>query len=107
MALPADLNAGAALDSADTPSAADLTDAAHITDPAHITTRGADLTDEETAALIAVLGRLAQYAGEDSDAGGTGPADRTLQRRHRLHMNQHGLWGRPGPASWMTAGGVL
>lgn len=68
---------------------------------------GCELTDEETTAVVAVLARLAAVEPVGSDAGGTGPADRTLQRRHRLQLDQHGLWGRPGPSSWQTAGGML
>ncbi|WP_150462271.1 acyl-CoA carboxylase subunit epsilon [Nesterenkonia ebinurensis] len=70
--------------------------------------RGAELTEEETAAVVAVLATLA--AGEtanNDDAGSTGPVDRTIQRKHRLQGSQHGLWGRPGPTSWYQATGGL
>lgn len=70
-----------------------------------VSARGVVLTDEETAALIAVLGRLAGTEPHGSDAGGTGPTDRAVQRRHRLQEDQHGLWGRPGHGSWVAAGG--
>ena len=68
--------------------------------------RGSQLTDDETAAVVAVLARLAAAEPVNSDAGGTGPTDRTIQRRHRLQLDQHGLWGRPGPSSWQAAGGM-
>ena len=67
---------------------------------------GCQLTDDETAAVVAVLARLAAAEPVNSDAGGTGPSDRALQRRHRLQLDQHGLWGRPGPSSWQAAGGM-
>ncbi|EXF26220.1 hypothetical protein BG28_01335 [Nesterenkonia sp. AN1] len=63
---------------------------------------GGSLTDEELAAVTAVLGTLAGSSGvEHSGAGSAGPSDRTLQRRRRL-----GLWGRPGPDSWKHAAGL-
>lgn len=68
--------------------------------------RGAQLSDEETAAVVAVLARLAATEPVSTDAGGTGPTDRAIQRRHRLQLDQHGLWGRPGPSSWQAAGGI-
>ncbi|GFZ77335.1 hypothetical protein [Nesterenkonia alkaliphila] len=69
---------------------------------------GAELTAEETAAVVAVLGTLASAEPQSNDdAGGTGPADRTVQRRHRLQDSQHGLWGRPGPTSWYQAAGGM
>lgn len=67
--------------------------------------RGCQLDEDETAAVVAVMARLAASEPVSSDAGSTGPSDRTLQRRHRLHLDQHGLWGRPGPSSWQAAGG--
>ena len=67
--------------------------------------RGAQLSDEEAAALVAVLAQLASAEQVINDAGGTGPADRTLQRKHRLDSDQHGLWGRPGRSSWNQATG--
>ncbi|WP_157983872.1 hypothetical protein [Nesterenkonia muleiensis] len=69
--------------------------------------RGTELSEEESAALVAVLAQLASAEPAGNDAGGTGPADRTLQRKHRLDSDQHGLWGRPGPASWKQATGGL
>ncbi len=70
--------------------------------------RGPELSTEETAAVVAVIARLASAdGGGDDDAGTTGPTDRTTQRRHRLHANAHGLWGRPGPGSWTQAAGGL
>lgn len=68
--------------------------------------RGAQLSDAETAAVVAVLARLATAEPVSSDAGSTGPTDRAVQRRHRLQLDQHGLWGRPGPSSWQAAGGI-
>lgn len=75
-------------------------------EPAALGISGAALSEDETAAVVAVLARLASAEPDSSDAGGTGPADRTLQRRHRLQLKQHGLWGRPGPDSWQMAGGL-
>lgn len=74
---------------------------------ADLSMRGAQLTDEESAALVAVLGQLASVEPATNDAGGTGPTDRTLQRRHRLDSDQHGLWGRPGASSWKQATGGI
>lgn len=68
--------------------------------------RGCQLSDPETAAIVAVLARLAAAEPVSSDAGGTGPADRTMQRHHRMLLDQHGIWGRPGPSSWQAAGGM-
>ncbi|MDS2172051.1 hypothetical protein [Nesterenkonia sp. CL21] len=63
---------------------------------------GTPLGAEELAAVAAVVGRLATAEPvEDADAGGTGPRDRTLQRRRHL-----GLWGRPGTDSWQHAAGL-
>lgn len=63
---------------------------------------GGSLTEEELAAVTALLGTLAGAAEtQDTGAGSTGPKDRTLQRRRRL-----GLWGRPGPDSWRHAAGL-
>ncbi|RJN31749.1 acyl-CoA carboxylase subunit epsilon [Nesterenkonia natronophila] len=67
--------------------------------------QGVELTEEELAAVVAVLATLASSPSDATDAGGTGPADRALQRKHRLAQDQHGLWGRPGPASWNQATG--
>lgn len=69
--------------------------------------RGAPLTDDESAALVAVLAQLASADTVIDDSGGTGPTDRALQRKHRLHSDQHGLWGRPGASSWGQATGGL
>lgn len=67
---------------------------------------GAELNTEEAAALVAVLAKLSAAEPEtNEDAGSTGPADRTVQRRHRLQASRHGLWGRPGPTSWYRAAG--
>lgn len=68
--------------------------------------RGAQLSEQETAAVVAVLARLAAAEPVSSDAGGTGPADRTMQRHQRMHLDAHGIWGRPGPSSWHAAGGM-
>ena len=63
---------------------------------------GGTLSDEELAAVTALLGTLAGASGTDGNGAGTaGPSDRTLQRRRRL-----GLWGRPGPGSWKHAAGL-
>ncbi|NLS09127.1 hypothetical protein HGQ17_03725 [Nesterenkonia sp. MY13] len=67
--------------------------------------RGPELSPEETAAVVAVLGRLAATEPVHTDAGGTGPLNRALQRKHRLDNDQHGLWGRPGSSSWNQASG--
>lgn len=64
--------------------------------------RGCLLDDQETAAVVAVLARLAAAEPVNSDAGATGPADRTMQRHQRMLLDQHGIWGRPG--SWRAAG---
>jgi hypothetical protein len=69
--------------------------------------QGVELTEEELAAVVAVLATLASSPTDATDAGGTGPADRALQRKHRLSQDQHGLWGRPGRASWNQATGGL
>lgn len=66
--------------------------------------RGCLLDDQETAAVVAVLARLAAAEPVNSDAGGTGPADRTMQRHQRMLLDQHGIWGQPG--SWLAAGGM-
>lgn len=68
--------------------------------------RGVQLSDDETAAVVAVLARIAAAEPVSSDAGGTGPTDRAIRRRHQLQLDQHGLWGRPGPSSWQAAGGM-
>ncbi|NDK31420.1 hypothetical protein [Nesterenkonia haasae] len=68
---------------------------------------GVELSEEELAAVVAVLATLASSEPHFTDAGGTGPWDRTLQRKHRLDQDQHGLWGRPGAASWNHATGGL
>lgn len=63
---------------------------------------GTPLDAEELAAVAAVIGRIAAAEPvEPGDAGGTGPRDRTLQRRRHL-----GLWGRPGLDSWQHAAGL-
>lgn len=66
--------------------------------------RGCLLDDQETAALVAVLARLAAAEPVSSDAGSTGPADRTMQRHKHMLLDQHGIWGRPG--SWRATGGM-
>lgn len=72
------------------------------TDAADLQMAGGTLTDEELAAVTALLGTLAGDSGADGNGAGTaGPSDRTLQRRRRL-----GLWGRPGPDSWKHAAGL-
>ncbi|MBO0594120.1 hypothetical protein I2485_02750 [Nesterenkonia sp. E16_7] len=79
-------------------------DAEDLTDPAgsDLQLAGGSLTDEELAAVTAVLGTLAGSPEvEHNGAGSAGPSDRTLQRRRRL-----GLWGRPGPDSWKHAAGL-
>ncbi|GAA4841099.1 hypothetical protein [Garicola koreensis] len=102
----APLEAAAQLQTAE-PQAAELeADTAADTEAAAaVGIRGAQLSDDETAAVVAVLARLAAAEPVSSDAGGTGPTDRAVQRRHRLQLDQHGLWGRPGPSSWQAAGG--
>lgn len=85
--------------SADAEPSADLQAAA-----AALEIRGCLLDDQETAAVVAVLARLAAAEPVSSDAGGTGPADRTIQRHQRMLLDQHGIWGRPG--SWIAAGGM-
>ncbi len=68
---------------------------------------GAELTEEELAAVAAVVGKLASAEPQQNhDAGSTGPRDRRLQRRRSLSFNRLGLWGRPGPDSWKNAGGL-
>ncbi|WP_010523954.1 acyl-CoA carboxylase epsilon subunit [Nesterenkonia sp. F] len=63
---------------------------------------GTPLTEEEQAAVAAVVGRLAgAEPAAETDHGRTGPRDRTLERRRRL-----GLWPRPGLGSWLQAGGL-
>ncbi|GAB3191528.1 hypothetical protein [Nesterenkonia suensis] len=63
---------------------------------------GTPLSSEELAAVAAVIGRLATAEPvADDGVGGTGPRDRTLQRRRHL-----GLWGRPGRDSWQHAAGL-
>ena len=72
-----------------------------------LTVSGAELTEEELAAVSAVVGKLAATGPlQDNDAGGTGPRDRRMQRRRSLSVNRLGLWGRPGPDSWKSAGGL-
>ena len=72
-----------------------------------LTVSGAELTEEELAAVSAVVGKLAAAGPlQDNDAGSTGPRDRRLQRRRSLSFNRLGLWGRPGPDSWKSAGGL-
>ncbi|MGJ9372908.1 acyl-CoA carboxylase epsilon subunit [Nesterenkonia sp. CF4.4] len=71
-------------------------------DGADLQMAGGTLSDEELAAVTALLGTLAGASGtEGNGAGSAGPTDRTLQRRRRL-----GLWGRPGPDSWKHAAGL-
>ena len=78
------------------------TEAETDTDAADLQMAGGTLTDEELAAVTALLGTLAGDSGADGNGAGTaGPSDRTLQRRRRL-----GLWGRPGPDSWKHAAGL-
>ncbi|GAB3179972.1 hypothetical protein GCM10027060_08740 [Nesterenkonia halophila] len=63
---------------------------------------GTPLTEEEQAAVAAVVGRLAgAEPAVETDHGRAGPRDRTLERRRRL-----GLWPRPGTDSWLQAGGL-
>ncbi|GAA3284149.1 hypothetical protein [Nesterenkonia halobia] len=63
---------------------------------------GTPLTEEEQAAVAAVVGRLAgAEPAVGTDHGRAGPRDRTLERRRRL-----GLWPRPGTDSWLQAGGL-
>lgn len=63
---------------------------------------GTPLTEEEQAAVAAVVGRLAGAEPTvETDHGRAGPRDRTLERRRRL-----GLWPRPGTDSWLQAGGL-
>lgn len=79
-------------------------DAEDPTDPesSDLQLAGGSLTDEELAAVTAVLGTLVGSSeAEHTGAGSAGPSDRTLQRRRRL-----GLWGRPGPDSWKHAAGL-
>lgn len=72
-----------------------------------LTFRGSELTAEETAAVVAVLSRLAQQEPETHGAGSTGPLDRSSQRMQRLAQNHHGQWGRPGADAWRAAAGGL
>ena len=87
-------------------ASADFPDTPQPESPA-LPVRGVDLEETELAALLAVLATAASAATDSTDAGGTGPADRALQRRHRLDQDQHGLWGRPGRGSWNHATGGL
>lgn len=77
------------------------------TDAVQLSMAGAELSEEEAAAVVTVISRLAAAETQDNDAGSTGPADRTVQRRHGLERSAHGLWGRPGTDSWKRAAGGL
>ncbi|GAA1809772.1 hypothetical protein [Nesterenkonia flava] len=97
--------------SASTPSeAAEFTPAesAAAAESSPLRMRGADLSAEEVAAVVAVISRLAAQAEEqDDDAGTTGPRDRASLRHQRMTQNHHGLWGRPGTSSWRMASGGM
>ncbi|TLP93425.1 acyl-CoA carboxylase subunit epsilon [Nesterenkonia salmonea] len=88
-------------------SSASSPDSAHTPADQTLPIDGVELLEEEMAAVVAVLATLASSEPHFSDAGGTGPWDRRLQRKHRLAQDQHGLWGRPGPASWNQASGGM
>ncbi|WP_258933866.1 hypothetical protein [Nesterenkonia pannonica] len=63
-------------------------------DEPQLSITGAQLSYEETAAVVSVIASL---AGADSDENGdayqTGPRDRRLQRRRSLTFSRIGLWG--------------
>ncbi|WP_146341033.1 hypothetical protein [Nesterenkonia sp. NBAIMH1] len=74
-------------------------------DEPQLSITGAQLSYEETAAVVSVIASLAGAdSDENGDAGQTGPRDRRLQRRRSLTFSRIGLWGRPGPESWRSAG---
>ncbi|GAB3841521.1 hypothetical protein [Nesterenkonia populi] len=82
-------------------------DAHRTADGPELSMRGAELSAEETAAVVTVISALAgAKSGEHDDAGQTGPRDRRLQRRRSLTFSRIGLWGRPGTDSWKNAGGL-
>ncbi|MDR8019887.1 acyl-CoA carboxylase epsilon subunit [Nesterenkonia aerolata] len=64
--------------------------------------RGTELSDDELAALLAVIGRLAgSEAVKDRGQGTAGPTNRARYRRRRL-----GLHERHGADAWQFAAGV-
>lgn len=89
-------------DSTDAGAAVEAAAAADAEEAPLLRLSGTPLTEEEQAAVAAVVGRLAGAEPTDeTDHGYTGPRDRTLERRRRL-----GLWPRPGVGSWIQAGGL-
>lgn len=63
---------------------------------------GTELSDDELAALLAVIGRLAgSDAVNDRGQGTAGPTNRARYRRRRL-----GLHERHGADAWQFAAGV-
>lgn len=64
--------------------------------------RGTELTEDEFAALLAVVGRLAGAEPvKDRGQGTAGPTNRARYRRRRL-----GLHERHGADAWQFAAGV-